>query len=321
MSTLILFGSEIALSLYPQLIKQLPTQIDIQIAIRLITYSFVALLGIFYNNDIHKIFQMIISSAGFFKVLWLGCINIFHILSSYISFACLPSGISYTLFYMYPIFNILARNIFWNEKTVISNFIYLIIALAGVYLVTSSTYTHDNSADSKTLDIIFSSYFSSKVKNNKNIIGSFSGIFSAISETIIYLSVKNDIISISPFTQIIRTYLLGGILSAGYLIYNYYLKNRNVLSEHDTTLSNPINYEYWIMIILFNLLVGFVGYLLRFYTIPRLGTLKFNTLIFIGVVFSYIWGYIFGKEKINLQAISGSLCIIGSIFMLSLKKY
>jgi hypothetical protein len=48
MSTLILFGSEIALSLYPQLIKQLQTQIDIQIAIRLITYSFVALLGIFY---------------------------------------------------------------------------------------------------------------------------------------------------------------------------------------------------------------------------------------------------------------------------------
>jgi len=40
-----LIGSEIALSLYPQLIKLVPTTIDIQVAVRFITYSILALIG------------------------------------------------------------------------------------------------------------------------------------------------------------------------------------------------------------------------------------------------------------------------------------
>ena len=64
-------------------------------------------------------------------------------------------------------------------------------------------------------------------------------------------------------------------------------------------------------------MIGFVGYILRFFTIPRLSTLTFNSLIFIGVIFSYIWGYIFSKEKIDKNSIIGTLLIMGSIFTIN----
>lgn len=138
---------------------------------------------------------------------------------------------------------------------------------------------------------------------NTKVIGFISGITSAFTESLIYFMVKNDVSAVSPFIQIIKTYLFGGILSIGYLVKNF----------------NKINldWNYWITLILFNSLIGFVGYILRFFTIPRLSTLTFNSIIFIGVIFSYIWGYIFSKEKIDKNSIIGTLLILGSIFTIN----
>ena len=43
----LLVGSEIALSLYPQLIKLVSVDIDIQVVVRFITYSTLALVSLF----------------------------------------------------------------------------------------------------------------------------------------------------------------------------------------------------------------------------------------------------------------------------------
>ena len=66
-------------------------------------------------------------------------------------------------------------------------------------------------------------------------------------------------------------------------------------------------------------MIGFVGYILRFFTIPRLSTLTFNSIIFIGVIFSYIWGYIFSNENIDNNSIIGTLLIMVSIFKINSK--
>jgi drug/metabolite transporter (DMT)-like permease len=139
--------------------------------------------------------------------------------------------------------------------------------------------------------------------DNIKVNGFIAGMTSAITESLIYFMVKSDIPSISPFVQVIKTYLFGGILSIGYLIKNIKLIN--------------LDTNYWITLILFNSIIGFLGYVLRFFTIPRLSTLKFNSIIFIGVIFSYIWGYIFSNEKIENYNILGTLLILGSIFKIN----
>ena len=45
-----LLGSEVALSLYPQLIKLVPTTIEVQVAVRCITYSLLAIIVYFITK-------------------------------------------------------------------------------------------------------------------------------------------------------------------------------------------------------------------------------------------------------------------------------
>jgi drug/metabolite transporter (DMT)-like permease len=63
-------------------------------------------------------------------------------------------------------------------------------------------------------------------------------------------------------------------------------------------------------IALFNALVGFTGYALRFYLIPRVSTLTFSVLSFFGVVSAYGLGWLFQGEVPNLTQLMGAVAII-----------
>jgi len=299
-----LLGSEIALSLYPQLIKLIPTTIEVQVAVRCITYSILAIIGYYITtNNKTSILPITTtkstnSTFSLTSGIVMGIVNIIHIISSYMCFNILSSGVGYSIFYIYPIFNLLGRTLIYNEKINIINYIYIIIAIIGVYLIykkNSNTVLEplqnknenntEKQHENNLIDYIINNL---NIKNNN--IGLIAGIVSALTESIIYFMVKNDVVSASPFIQLLKTYLLGGILSIIYLI-----KNLNHIN---------LDYHFWITIILFNTIVGFVGYLLRFIMIPRLSTLLFNSLIFVGVIFSYLWGYILSKEPITYNNLS-----------------
>lgn len=70
-----------------------------------------------------------------------------------------------------------------------------------------------------------------------------------------------------------------------------------------------LSWAHWKPLLLFNGLIGFVGYFLRFYTIPRVETIVFTLLSLIGVVASYIWGFGFLKEVPTSMGVLGSLLI------------
>jgi len=309
-----LIGSEVALSLYPQLIKLIPTTIEIQVATRCITYSVLAIIGYYiYNTN-----NIVNTSPNIFPLtsyIGMGLVNIIHITSSYICFNTLSSGVGFSIFYMYPIFNLLGRTFIYNEKIDSINYIYMCISILGVYLI----YKHKNDPETnsepnpETNQVIIpetkQENFTTinEILNTKNTtIGILAGIISALTESIIYFMVKTNLASVSPFIQLLKTYLLGGILSIIYLLYNI-------------TTNLGLDYQYWITLILFNAIAGFVGYLLRFIMIPKLSTLLFNSLIFTGVIFSYIWGYILSNETINASNISGTLLILLSIFLINKK--
>ena len=304
-----LIGSEIALTLYPQLIKLIPTTIEVQVAVRCITYSILAIIGYCISNTKSKT-DTNTNSLSFSSGLIMGLVNIIHIISSYMCFNILSSGVGYSIFYIYPIFTLLGRTLIYNEKIDIINYIYIIIAIIGVYLIyknkpntsleppqNENESNNDQNQNENSLNQILN------IKN-KNI-GFVAGIVSALTESIIYFMVKDDIVSASPFIQLLKTYLLGGILSIIYLI-----KNLN---------SIDLDYHYWITIILFNSIIGFLGYLFRFIMIPRLSTLLFNSLIFIGVIFSYLWGYILSKEPITYSNLSGTVLILMAIVLINKK--
>lgn len=54
--------------------------------------------------------------------------------------------------------------------------------------------------------------------------------------------------------------------------------------------------------------------------IPKLSTLLFNSLIFVGVIFSYLWGYFLSKEPITYSNLSGTILIVMSIFFINNKQ-
>jgi len=307
-----LLGSEIALSLYPQLIKLIPTTIENQVATRCITYSLLAIIGYYItkqnNTNITYNSNSNSNIVSFTKTsIVMGLVNMIHIISSYMCFNTLSSGVGYSIFYIYPIFNLLGRTFIYNEKINSINYIYIIISILGVYLI----YKHNkkNTNTETTTEYVLEPKIEKKDNflNTKNTtIGIITGIVSALTESIIYFMVKDNPISVSPFIQLLKTYLLGGIVSVIYLIQS---------SINHTTTS--LDYHYWITLILFNAIIGFSGYLLRFIMIPRLSTLLFNSLIFTGVIFSYIWGYILSNEPITYTNVSGTLLILSSIFLIN----
>ena len=315
-----LIGSEIALTLYPQLIKLIPTTIEVQVAVRCITYSILAIIGYCITQTTQTTQNKTTLSATsntnsltFTSGLIMGLVTIIHIISSYMCFNILSSGVGYSIFYMYPIFNLIGRTLIYNEKIDIVNYIYIIFAILGVYLI----YKNKNKPDTSLESIQNENENQNQNKNhnnnslkqilnikNKNI-GISAGIISAFTESIIYFMVKDNLVSVSPFIQLLKTYLFGGILSIIYLI-----KNLN---------SIDLDYHYWITIILFNAIIGFVGYLLRFIMISRLSTLLFNSIIFVGVIFSYLWGYFLSKEPITYNDLSGTALILISIVLINKK--
>ena len=321
----LLIGSELALSLYPQLIKLVPATIEIQVIVRFITYAILALIALpsfssFSSfNSINTLKE--IKTIPIISTILMGGVNILHVASSYYSFKVLSSGFSYSLFYTYPIFNLLGRSIFNKETISPINYLYIIIAIIGVYLIYYKQQSEHN-LETKNLDTEKNSTLDNNQDYSDYTKGLFAGIGSAITESLIYFMVKNDIPTVSPFVQIIKTYLLGGVLSLIYLGKTLLYDNADNADKpkddvNSSMLEYKLGWDSWITLILFNALIGFIGYVLRFYLIPKITTLKFNSLIFIGVVFAYIWGYLLSDEKIYLENILGTCLILFSIFMMN----
>jgi drug/metabolite transporter (DMT)-like permease len=69
--------------------------------------------------------------------------------------------------------------------------------------------------------------------------------------------------------------------------------------------------------ILFNTFVGFLGYALRFYTIPHVSTVTFSAISFFGVIAAYLLGWIFVGEVPHFQqGIGAALIILANLFLL-----
>ena len=88
-------ASESLLSLYPVIVKNIAIPIEMKLWSRFFTYVVISMFFI----DPSYIQSNLVSADG----IMLSVITIAHVYTSYKGFMLLESGMSYTLFYLYPI--------------------------------------------------------------------------------------------------------------------------------------------------------------------------------------------------------------------------
>jgi drug/metabolite transporter (DMT)-like permease len=274
--------SEAALSLYPILIKKVETNLGTQLVSRLLTYS---VLGFLFasSSDIQSTWGNVKGIARSFS---LGLMTLLHVGTSYYAFSTLPAGASMSLFYTYPIFNIIGAYLLFNETFGLKEILLVLLAFIGTIFVSISTKEEEKSGE-KSLSWK----------------GIAAALAAALTESGMYFAVRTAK-QPDPFYAVLELYpaalpILLSILFA---------------------FKSPIDLRtsVWTPMILFNTIIGFAGYCLRFYAIPRISTLAFSLLSFVGVLTSFVWGYLFVNEiPTGLSVLGGSLIAAAAAFVKS----
>ena len=294
--------AEVALALHPILLKQVNTNLPTQLLARLGSYS--ALSASFASsNEISEVWGSIPSTL---KYIGFGLMNLAHISSSYISYKNLPAGSALALFYTYPFMNILASSLFLGEAMDWKTLPLMMVAFAGVLMIANATHdeeTKDNEAGTETEKEGFEGKEKPPKEKHNITLGVIMSLISAFTETLIFMVAKTASANTqTPWGPILKLYpgalvaLLGWVFGTGQ--------------------SFDFSSKTWVPLLLFNVFVGFLGYSLRFFSIPLLTTSVFSLLTFIGVAAGYAWGLMYAKEVPSLSALTGAGLITGSLAFL-----
>ena len=294
--------SETVLSLYPQLVKRLTAPLSTQVAVRCIIYSLMA-LAIGGLGALTRVF-----SGGWLSMVvffGLGAINLLHVWTSYYAFQKLPSGVSLTMFYTYPIMNVIGAWLFFGESIGLKAIPFFALALVGVWMVATAKGTIAKPPSNEiTEDFGSSGQVESGDKDGEfDWKGILAGLGAAATETALYLilySLKAEKGG-SMFTSLHRVYtsaamILLPVLAGGFV-------------------KLPEMKELKIMG-LWNALLGFTGYAARFSAIPAVSPVIYSALSMFGIFASYIWGWLFGGETITGKGLVGSGLVGASIFLM-----
>lgn len=269
----LIITSEIALASYPILIKSVPTNLWTQIVSRMAVYGGLALTILLSQNKVSSVSPVALAGGGL--------LNLLHIATSYKAFSDLPAGNAMAIFYAYPIWNLIGAAAL-GEPIPLSSLPWLALAVLGMLMIAQP----DTSARMKPL-------------------GTLSAVLSGVTESAIYFFFKLMKRNEGTFNGMFELY--GGsflwmlpVLLVG-LLPKTPLKGLPVL---DTS------WKVWGPMLLFNVLIGFTGYAMRFASIPMVSTMVFSMLNFIGIVAAYVFGYIFQNERPSWLAIGGSAAIL-----------
>jgi drug/metabolite transporter (DMT)-like permease len=264
----IVIGSEIVLALYPLLIKLVPTNLWTQLLARFLVYTVLAGFLADWSN-LHDTWFTV---AGASSSLFFGSLTLLHVFLSYFAFSRLPSGEAMSLFYTYPIWNLLGASLLFGESFSLFQIGLILLSLVGVYFVTKKDENTKESFDWKAIA---------------------AGLGAALTESLMYFVVRTK--SPNPFYSILQLYP-GGLVP---LVAGIFMQKAPISVEGSV----------WLPLLLFNAFVGFVGYALRFYAVPKVKTIVFSLLSFFGVLASFGWGYLFAEETASATSLFGALLI------------
>jgi len=290
-ATAAVFFSESVLSLYPILIKKVPTNLDTQTLARFLIYPIAALIV----GGVKPLINAY--SHGTSTNLLYGSVNVAHIATSYLAFQQLPAGIAMSLFYTYPLWNIIAGSLVFGEPFPWKLLPLVFVALIGTGLVA------------------FSRTAKEKEENKEvNWTGVAAALGAALTETLLFLIVKSAK-GETPFFSVHQIYLGGLPILLAYLAYKYFNQPTINPKDVDGKTSGPVDWSWstWLPLLAFNGFLGFTGYVLRFWSIPRLSTLLYSMLSMFGVLAAFTWGHFLANEPIQGQGLLGATILTAAI--------
>lgn len=266
----IVIGSEAALALYPILIKTVPTGLTTQLFARFLTYTVLA-AALAKPKAILGTWGSPRAAA---KSGALGLLTLSHVASSYYAFQQLPAGAAMSIFYTYPLWNLLGGAAALGERISSGQLALVALGFAGTVLISLE------SREGEGRPIRWK--------------GVLAALGAALTETGMYFAVRGAAAP-DPYFSMLELYpgaLLGLLAALGL--------SREGLTQIDT---RP---TVWAPMLLFNTFIGFIGYALRFYAIPKLPTVVFSLLSFVGVIASFIWGWLFVGETASWKTLLGA---------------
>jgi len=282
---LIVPASEVILASYPILIKSVDTNLWTQVFSRNLVYSSIAAFILGFGKQGFSGVSLMNTSGG-------GLLNLFHVGVSYKAFSDLPAGNAMSIFYAYPIWNLIGAYFIFNERIPWNQIPWIVLAVAGMLMIARPEV--NSPLAEKPLGLL-------------------AAVFSGISESMIYfffrLLGKED----TTFRGMFELY--GG--SFAWMLPVVGLAS--LLGSSNASLPKlDLSTKSWVPMLLFNSLIGFIGYSMRFAAIPYVSTMIFSVLSFFGIVAAYVFGYLFEGEKPSVLAAGGSLAIlIANIAILS----
>ena len=274
----LLLLSETILSAYPLLIKLVDTSIFFQTGLRMFIYAILAAIAA-------GVMGVPLMADALFspQTIAVGTMNLLHVLTSYTAFNTLAAGNAMALFYTYPVWNIIGAAIAFKEKLELSSLPWIGTALLGAILLAQPTST------------------------NWTVVGVISALVAALTETGIYLwfrsSPDDKKNTEQPWTKMIQMYGSSGVLWAVAAIV---MTAMGIIGARTWNVSG----QGLAGIVAFNAFVGFTGYALRFYIIPKVSTVVFSALSFFGIITAYILGWLFVGETPTLTQGLGAAAII-----------
>lgn len=278
LSELFVLLSEVTLASYPILIKKVETTLWTQILSRMATFASLAAFVFFAKGEG-------LSKLSGVNMLGAGGMNLLHIATSYKAFEDLPAGDAMSIFYFYPIWNLIGAWLLFGESISSDSLPWVALATAGMVAVAQPK----GSGVSKPLGLL-------------------SALLSGLTESGIYfffrvLGKREE----ATFKGMLELY--GGSL--------IWMLPALIAGQLGLGLGGGIpspkvdwSRQAWVPMTLFNAAIGFTGYALRFAAIPYVSTLIFSILSFIGIVASYLFGYLFQGEKPTFFGGLGATAII-----------
>jgi drug/metabolite transporter (DMT)-like permease len=188
--------SESLLSLYPVIVKNIEIPLEMKLWSRFFTYVVISMFFI----DSSYIQSNLVSADG----IMLSVVTIAHVYTSYKGFMLLESGMSYTLFYLYPIMILLMS----GEP--ISPIMGL--SLLGVYLLYS-----EKTTDKET----------NKTENIDKLHGVIMITLAAFTEALIYFIVRR-LKTTNNWNHIFLSYFPGSLLMTGLLFNQINFANKSI---------------------------------------------------------------------------------------------
>ncbi len=310
-------ASESLLSLYPVFVKKIGLEIPVQLWTRLIAY--IAIAALFVN------WSFIRSAITSPNAILLGVVTLIHIYVSYEGFKYLDSGVSFSLFNLYPFMILLLSRAPWHPAYLIA-LIGFAIFVYDNYLLSHQLIATSDKTEGMENQEPFTKEQEVKHQNDLKTFryGIVMILLSAFTEALIYFIIRR-VKTTNHWDHLFISYFPGAVVMTIYMIF-LWIKSRDQstantdIQESMQNQNTQSGFNQRVLIaLLLNGVIGSVGYVSRFFAAYRLEAKIYAILSYFGIIMAYVYGIVLNKEQMTGLKVLGTILIILANYLV-LKK-